>query len=265
MCYHYSLVATPDELAARYRRRNAEIENYRKTYHISAFTHAECPVVTTDSEIRMFRWGLVPFWTKNVEEALTIRNRTINARSESVFSKPAFREAVKRKRCLVPATGFFDWRHEDGKKIPYLIYLKQEGIFSFAGIYDTWHNPVTDEQLHTFSILTTDANPMMRYIHNTNFRMPVILHENESSCGVNSFIIPVGYYKTRKAYLSSIPFAYILRSCLLLHTPHGRSRTTVRTNGCGYVIGIELQLVGRIVSAHRRPIISRGACIEQST
>lgn len=162
MCYHYSLVATPDELAARYRRRNDEIENYRKTYHISAFTHTECPVITTDPEIQMFRWGLVPFWTKNVEEALTIRNRTINARSESVFSKPAFREAVK-------------------KKIPYLISLKQEGLFSFAGIYDTWHNPVTDEQLHTFSILTTDANPMMRYIHNTNFRMPVILHENEES------------------------------------------------------------------------------------
>lgn len=75
----------------------------------------------------------------------------------------------------------FDWRHKDGKKIPYLIYLKQEGIFSFPGIYDTWHNPVTDEQLHTFSILTTNANPMMRYIHNTNFRMPVILHENEES------------------------------------------------------------------------------------
>lgn len=181
MCYHYSLAATPEELAARYRRRNAEIDNYRKTYHISAFTHAECPVVTSDPEIQMFRWGLIPFWTKDVEEALTIRNRTINARSESVFLKPAFREAVRRKRCLVPATGFFDWRHEGKKKIPYFISLKEGHIFSFAGICDSWHNPLTDEQLHTFSILTTDANPMMRYIHNTNFRMPVILHPEEES------------------------------------------------------------------------------------
>lgn len=181
MCYHYSLVASPDELAARYRREKQEVEDYIKTYHISAFTHSECPVVTTDTEIQMFRWGLIPFWTKDVEEAVTIRNRTINARSETVFVKPSFREAVKRKRCLVPATGFFDWRHEGGKKIPYFISLKEDGIFSFAGIYDSWHNPVTDEQLHTFSILTTDANPMMRFIHNTNFRMPVILHREEEN------------------------------------------------------------------------------------
>ncbi len=181
MCYHYSLVASPDELAARYRREKREVEDYIKTYHISAFTHSECPVVTTDTEIQMFRWGLIPFWTKDVEEAVTIRNRTINARSETVFIKPAFREAAKRKRCLVPATGFFDWRHDNGKKIPYFISLKEDGIFSFAGIYDSWHNPVTDEHLHTFSILTTDANPMMRFIHNTNFRMPVILHPDEET------------------------------------------------------------------------------------
>lgn len=231
MCYHYSLVATPDVLAARYRKRNAEIENYRMAYQISAFTHAECPVVTTDPEIQMFRWGLVPFWTKNVEEALTIRNRTINARSESVFSKLAFRKAVKRKRCLVPVTGFYDWRHEDGKKIPYLIYLKQEGIFSFAGIYDTWHNLVTDEQLHTFSILTTDANPMMRYIHNTIFRMPVILHENEESLWLDPMSGESTLMKLFTPYDESEMQAYRVDPGFLKRNPHDSG--IVETVECG--------------------------------
>ena len=116
MCYHFALAASPAELAARYRREKQEVENYSKTYHISAFTHSGCPVVTTDPQIQLYKWGLIPFWTKTVEDAVEIRNRTINARSETVFEKPSFREAVKHKRCLVPTTGFYDWRHDEGRR-----------------------------------------------------------------------------------------------------------------------------------------------------
>lgn len=220
MCYHYALAASPAELAVRYRKEKQEVEDYIKTYHISAFTHSECPVVTTEPAIQMYRWGLIPFWTKDVEDAVEIRNRTINARSETVFEKPSFREAVKHKRCLVPATGFYDWRHEDGKKIPYYISLKEEGIFSFAGIYDAWHNPATGEQLHTFSILTTDANPMMRYIHNTNFRMPVILQEGEENLWLDPLAEEAALVKLFTPYDESVMQAYTVDPGFMKMNPH---------------------------------------------
>lgn len=179
MCYHTALIARPDQLARRFGRSDARIRDFRPMYHISAFTHAEYPVVTDDEQFEYFRWGLIPFWTRGIDDALTIRNRTINARSESVFTKPSFREPIRKRRCLVPASGYFDWRHDGGRKIPYYITLKDRPLFAFAGIYDSWRNPVTGEEVPTFSILTTRANRLMSFIHNTNFRMPVILRRED--------------------------------------------------------------------------------------
>lgn len=85
-----------------------------------------------------------------------------------------------KKRCIVPSTGYFEWRHEGAKKIPYYIYLKDEPIFSMAGIYDSWLDKETGEEHSTFSIITTDTNSLTDYIHNTKHRMPAILSkENE--------------------------------------------------------------------------------------
>lgn len=183
MCFHTALAVPKRSLAKRYNR---QLEfDYKPLYHISAFAHAETPVVTADEQIQQFRWGLIPFWTHDLEDALTIRNQTINARGETIFTKPSFREPIRKRRCLIPATGFFDWRHEpvegekEPEKIPYYISVKDEPIFSFAGIYDVWYNKATDEKVYTYSIITTDANELMRYIHNTNFRMPVILHPKD--------------------------------------------------------------------------------------
>lgn len=183
MCFHTALAVPKRSLAKRYHR---QLEfDYKPLYHISAFAHAETPVVTTDEQIQQFRWGLIPFWTHDLEDALTIRNQTINARAETIFTKPSFREPIRKRRCLIPATGFFDWRHKpvegekEHEKIPYYISVKDEPIFSLAGIYDVWYNKATDEKVYTYSIITTDANELMRYIHNTNFRMPVILHPKD--------------------------------------------------------------------------------------
>lgn len=123
--------------------------------------------------------GSYTFWTDTLEDAIAIRNRTINARSETIFSKPSFREPIRKKRCLVPASGFFDWRHEGDQNIPYYITVHDRPIIAFAGIFDCWHNKELDEYVGTYSIITTRANEMMRYIHNTNFRMPVILHPED--------------------------------------------------------------------------------------
>lgn len=179
MCYHTALIATPQELSRRYDRKAELIQEFRPTYHVSAFTHAEYPVVTNDAQIQFFRWGLIPFWTHDLEDALEVRNRTLNARAETIFEKPSFREPIRQRRCLIPASGFFDWRHADEQKIPYYITVKDCPILSFAGIYDTWYNKLTNEDVYTYSIITTKANKMMSYIHNTNFRMPVILHPDD--------------------------------------------------------------------------------------
>lgn len=170
-------------LAARYGKQLDIIEIAEKIiqeqYHVSAFTNPDYPVITEDPEIHIFKWGLIPFWTKTEKDANEIRTKTYNARAESIFEKPSFRGSINTKRCIVPSTGFFDWRHEGGKKIPYFIYMKNEDIFSMAGIYSDWVDPGTGEVIKTFSIITTGANDLMRYIHNTNFRMPVILREED--------------------------------------------------------------------------------------
>lgn len=179
MCAHNSMTKKIEELAARYGRKTDIIEAAREIieekYDISVFTWPRCAIVTNDQEIQLFRWGLIPYWVRRVEDADKIKMKTFNARADSLFDKPSFREPARTRRCLIPSTGFFEWRHEKGKKIPYYIYLKEEPLFSLAGIYDVWRNPQTGEEVYTFSMVTTDANPMMEYIHNSTKRMPAIL------------------------------------------------------------------------------------------
>jgi putative SOS response-associated peptidase YedK len=104
-----------------------------------------------------------------------MRSLTLNARCESVFEKPSFRKSIVSRRCLVPSDGFFEWQTVGNKKIPWFIRTKEQEIFSFGGIWDQWEN-FGGDKLITFSILTTDANPMMAEIHNSKKRMPLILH-----------------------------------------------------------------------------------------
>jgi putative SOS response-associated peptidase YedK len=100
--------------------------------------------------------------------------KTFNARSETIDTKPAFRESFTSRRCLVPVKGFFEWQHIGGRKIPWYISLRDEDIFSLAGIWDSWKMK-GGISLNTFSVVTTRANELMSEIHNTRKRMPVIL------------------------------------------------------------------------------------------
>jgi len=116
----------------------------------------------------LLRWGLVPSWAKGI----FIGSRMINARSESLPDKPAFRKAVRFRRCIVPASGFFDWKPEGSHKVPYYIRLSDGAPMGLAGIWEAWKTP-EGSTLETFTILTTSANPLITPIHD---RMPVILH-----------------------------------------------------------------------------------------
>ena len=132
------------------------------------------PVVRLDSEtgqreLTVMRWGLVPFWAKDAK----IGYSTINAKSETVTTSPAFREAMKRRRCLVPAEWFYEWQKIDAKtKQPYAIGLRDDSLFAFAGLWETWKDKTKDQVLETYTVLTTDPNELLEPIHD---RMPVIL------------------------------------------------------------------------------------------
>ncbi len=129
MCFHNSLSKKVSSLAARYGRKTDIVEIYRdildEQYHVNAFNFPLYPIITASDEIQVYRWGLIPFWVKSEEDAGEIRKMTLNARADTLFQKPSFRESVRRKRCLIPSTGYFEWRHEKNKKIPYYIYISK--------------------------------------------------------------------------------------------------------------------------------------------
>ena len=135
------------------------------------------PVVRMDRDtgkraMALLRWGLVPFWAKDAKFGYT----TINARAEEVASKPAYREALKKRRCLVPADAFYEWQRIDAKtKNPFAIALRSREPYAFAGLWERW-SPKEGEALETFTIVTTDPNELMETIHN---RMPVIVEKRD--------------------------------------------------------------------------------------
>ncbi|MCX7743964.1 MAG: SOS response-associated peptidase [Flavobacteriales bacterium] len=147
------------------------------TYVASGFTHPYWPVVTSQQPeiIQLFRWGLIPHWTPNSELADKFENNNLNARSETIFEKKSFSSAIRRQRCIIPITGFFEWREINKQKYPYYIQPNNNEFFFLGGIYDCWVNKETGEVLNTFSIITTAANPLMAKIHNRKQRMPFIL------------------------------------------------------------------------------------------
>jgi len=120
------------------------------------------------------RWGLVPFFTKQLSDVTGIS--TINARAESVEKSPSFRTPFKKRRCLVPADGFYEWKKSDAKtKQPYAFKMSDGTPFAFAGLWDAWKDSA-GQWLQSFSIITTEANEIMAPVHN---RMPVILHPKD--------------------------------------------------------------------------------------
>lgn len=184
MCYNYSLTIykNREEFERVFDATLKEYIDYKNRYYVNSFTLPEMPVITNEDpkHFQMYTWGLIPFWVKKVEDVEKIRTQTMNARAETLFEKPSFRSSVKSKRCLVPACGFYEWRYILGRNYPYYIYLKDRKYFSFAGLWDSWHHPETNEKIYTYSIITCEPNNLLRKIHNKKKRMPVILHkENE--------------------------------------------------------------------------------------
>ncbi|MBE2182163.1 MAG: SOS response-associated peptidase [Anaerolineae bacterium] len=147
------------------------------------------PVITNEhpDQLVMYRWGLIPSWAKEI----SIGAKMINARAEGIDEKPSFRAAFKRRRCLVPATGFYEWQAcEDGKH-PMYIQLKQQSLFAMAGLWEVWRDG-EGRDLRTFTIITTSANSFMKNIHD---RMPVILHRDDYAVWLQDEEVPTDALK----------------------------------------------------------------------
>jgi putative SOS response-associated peptidase YedK len=132
------------------------------------------PVVRYDAKdhqrsLEVMRWGLVPFWAKDIKVGFA----NINAKAEGIENKPAFREAFRQRRCLVPVDNFYEWKKvAGGKKQPYAIGLKGGGLMALAGLWESWHSKPSGERVRSFAIITTEPNELCAQLHN---RMPVVL------------------------------------------------------------------------------------------
>jgi putative SOS response-associated peptidase YedK len=168
MCGRYSITTNPEALRRLFAFLNAT-PNIRPRYN--AAPTDDLPVVRLDRqgnrELVMLRWGLIPSWANDPK----IGYSTINARAETVATKPAFREAFRKRRCLVVADGFYEWAKEGGSKQPYRITLKDGEPFAMAGLWEWWRKG--EQRIESFTIIVTTANDLSRPIHD---RMPVILH-----------------------------------------------------------------------------------------
>lgn len=168
MCGRFSLATTADDLAEFFGMD--VFPEFDPHFNLSP-SQPICALRQQEKEAKRealwMRWGLIPSWAKDPG----IGNRMINARSETVAEKPAFRAAFKKRRCLVPADGFYEWKSEGRKKQPYFIRSRKDSIMAFAGLWELWSAPDGSE-VTSCAILTTQANELMAPIHH---RMPVIL------------------------------------------------------------------------------------------
>jgi len=181
MCGRYTVTSSGETIADLFDL--SEVPQLPLRYNLAPTQ--EAPVVRVawpggPRELALLRWGLIPYWAKEA----AIGNKMINARAESVAEKPAYKHSFKKKRCLVVADGFYEWKREGKGKQPYLIRRSDKQPFAFAGLWSTWRGPEARTSggpgdappVETFTILTTAANDVLRPLHD---RMPVVVRPED--------------------------------------------------------------------------------------
>jgi len=172
MCGRYTVTVTLEELMFRFMAEGTNIPYHRPRYNVAPAQMV--PAIISDGErnrIGELRWGLVPSWAEDDKSGF----KMINARKETLTDKPSFRGLLERKRCLIPADGYYEWKAGGTRKQPMRITLRDEGLFAMAGLYDTWVD-ADGRKVSTCTIITTTANALTVDIHE---RMPVILRRED--------------------------------------------------------------------------------------
>jgi putative SOS response-associated peptidase YedK len=145
------------------------------------------PVITHENGSNLvwtMKWGMIPFWAKE----RGVGNKMFNVRAESLTTKIGFRKSFQTKRCLVPSNGFYEWKAENGIKVPYLIKVKDRPLFAFAGVYDIWQEPVSGREVYSYAIITTKPNSAIKPIHD---RMPVILQPEQEKTWLDQSVLNI--------------------------------------------------------------------------
>lgn len=180
MCYYVDQGASRNDVKIRFNIAVNNSGQYYEGVFVNGFTYPNLPIITNsnpDIISTNFTWGLLPSWSKD----LNIRKNTLNARIETIEEKPSFKN-ITQNRCLIIATSYYEWRWLDEKgkkKEKYQIFSQRDEIFTFAGLYDSWVNPANGDVLNSFTMVTTQANELMRYIHNHKLRMPIMLKRED--------------------------------------------------------------------------------------
>lgn len=176
MCGRYTYFASEEVLKEFELEPNRQLQqalHFPDNFNVAP--NSDMPVIIRGSQknvLEFMTWGLIPSWSKDPAKALKL----INARREGLLEKPMWRRLVKSKRCIVPARGFYEWKTVAGKKLPYYITPKDGNVFSFAGLWDEWHDDKGNEII-SYSIITTNPNKEMSEIHK---RMPAILDRKQA-------------------------------------------------------------------------------------
>jgi putative SOS response-associated peptidase YedK len=193
MCGRFTLTHDIIQVQDRFKVTPMHPGDYHPTYN--AAPTQRLPVITNQQHDRLqfFRWGLIPHWAKDE----SIGNKMINARAETLTEKPSFKKLIESKRCLVVSDGFYEWKKLERGKQPYRMTLRKGELFAFAGLWENWADRETGELIPTFSIITTDANELVRDIHD---RMPVILPKEEEEHWLQDGLASKEYLSLLKPY-----------------------------------------------------------------
>ena len=190
MCYRATQTSTPFEYADYYKALlNPSIEIQDNVYyHANGFSHPNLVTIAlkeSERQAERMQWGLMPNWKKPLADMIKLSNNTLNAKSETIFDLASFKGSIMTKRCILPVEGFFEYKEVDKDKLPYFIHPKEHRFFNIACIYAFYQNPENKQWIKSFSIITAPANELMTDIHNTKFRQPVIISNDQISSWVD--------------------------------------------------------------------------------
>jgi putative SOS response-associated peptidase YedK len=199
MCGRYGLTVDTSKLQERFETSNT-LPDLQPHYNIAPTQ--ELPVIVRHSpnSMTLMQWGLIPSWSKEPKVSYS----TINARAENLLKSSVYKKPFQSQRCLVPASGFYEWQQTSDGKQPYYIHLQDTDVFAFAGLYDIWRDKKGHE-LHSYTIITTTPNDLVASIHN---RMPVILRRDDENVWLDQDADPARLLSLLTAYPADEMSAY---------------------------------------------------------
>jgi putative SOS response-associated peptidase YedK len=218
MCGRFTATFEFSDIRVRWNL-DRDLPNYTPRFNVAPETSPNILVIVRQkgvNECRLMQWGLIPHWTADP----SIGNRTINGRAETLMELPSFKLVVDRRRCIIPADGFYEWRKEGRGKVPMWVYLKSKKPFAFAGLWDVRRKP-DGKRVESFTVITTEPNELVRPVHN---RLPVILRPEDEEQWLDASRTPFAKAKSvMKPYPDKLMDAHDVHPSSIRRSTTGRS------------------------------------------